>query len=723
MDSDRTRTGRAAACGLAVVALLAIALPFRATSAPRGLPARGLEDIRAVPEPAGVIPSSACRAARVEGPGAGSPAGAVSAESLVLDPFTLPVDPAPPGSADLAPLLGVNIHFTRDDRGLDAAREAGFTWVRMDLLWAQVETEPGVYDFSAYDGLLDDLAARGMRALLILDYGHPLYTGGAGLPPVTSAAIRAFGDFAEAAARHFAGRGARYEIWNEPNHDIFWPPDPDPEEYAALAADACERVHAGDPAAEVSTAGLAGMDEMFLFRYLLAGGGGEADAVGCHPYRDSGPETAIEDIIFWRALATQILAQDPPTWITEWGYSSAWYGDGHLDRARMRQAVMVSRELLTSWMLGAPLLIYYDLRDDGSDGAEPEHNFGLLAQDYGDKPAMRAVRTLAAAAGGREYAGLIQLGATNLYAMRLDGPDDAVVALWAGEGANAVRVAPGTSAFTLLGDALPLASSGTQLVCQVSDPDGPVFLLFPRTHAVPTATGPGRVAGDYDGDGLADPARFEAHPGTWTVWMSGAGYAATVATNFLGQAGDIPAAADYDGDGLTDPAVYRPALAFLMARLSSAGYRQAELSLATEEAEVKIVPADYDGDGRADPALYGPVSGRWLLWLSGAGYARSLAGGFGVGGDEPLGADFDGDGRADPARYAAAGAWRAWLSGADYASAGPFSFSVAGGGTPAAADYDGDGLADPGLVVSNRAWHVWLSSGQYAHSVLLETAP
>jgi hypothetical protein len=633
---------------------------------------------------------------------------------ITLDPFTLPITPAPDGSAELASRLGVNIHFTQDDRALDAAKSAGFSWVRMDLLWAQVESAPGEYDFSEYDVLLADLAARGLRALLILDYGNPLYTGAANQPPTTAAAIAAFGDFAEAAARHFAGLGARFEIWNEPNNDLFWPPAANATQYAALSANAIARVKIGDPAAEVSTGGLSGMDKTFLFQYLLAGGGAGATAIGCHPYRESGPETAIDDVLLWRLIVAQLLPANPPTWDTEWGYSSAWFGDGHSAEARTRHAVMTSRELLTAWLLGFPLIIYYDLQDDGADGAEPEHNFGLLDRDYDDKPAMQAVRTLSAAAGGRTYAGLIALGATNLYAMRLDGANEVVVALWASSGQENVLVAPGTAAYTLLGERLALSSSGTQLVCSVSEAAGPVYLLFPRSNSVPRVAGAGPVAGDYDGDGRADPAQFEAASGNWTVWMSGAGYAAITATNFLGMTGDVAMVADYDGDGRADPAVYRPLLEMLFVRLSGAGYQSAELSLATDEAEVWLVPADYDGDGRGDPALYSTMPARWFLWLSGAGYVQSFADGFGVGGDVPLAADFDGDRRADPAHYAADCSWRLWLSGQGYAPAGPFSFGFPGA-RPVAGDFDGDRLADPGVIVSNTAWHAWLSASQYAH--------
>lgn len=642
--------------------------------------------------------------------------------SITLDPLALPVTPAPAGSAQLAPLLGVNIHFTRDTRGLDAARSAGFTWVRMDLIWAQIETAPGRYNFSEYDRLLADLKARGMRALLILDYGNALYTGGANLPPVTSAAIQAFGDFAEAAARHFAGQGVRYEVWNEPNSDLFWLPEPDPKQYAALASHVIERVQAGDPAAEVTTGGLAGMDKIFLFSYLLAGGGAGADGIGCHPYREDGPETVNDDILFWRTIVARLLPENPPCWVTEWGYTSTWFGDGHSSAARTRQAVMAARELLTCWSLGFPLIIYYDLQDDGANGYADEHNFGLLAQDYRDKSAMQAVRILSAAADGRRFVGKLSLGVADLYALRLDGANDVVVALWASAGQSTVLVAPDTLAFTMLGERLSLPSSGTQRACLVTEAAGPVYLLFPRTHSVPRVLGAGKRVDDFDGDRCADPAQFTAATGSWTIWLSGSAYAPLTVTHFLGQAGDIAAVADYDGDRRADPAVYRPASQTLIIRHSADAYRQEERSMATDEAEVWLVPADYDGDRQADPALYSSGTGRWVIWLSGEGYARSFVSGFGVGADQPLAADFDGDRRADLARYAADGTWRVWLSTMTYAPLDPFNFGLPGG-TPAAADFDGDGLADPGVVVSDTAWHIWLSGDQYKHYGPVELKP
>ncbi len=119
--------------------------------------------------------------------------------------------------------MGVNIHFTDAQAGeLEMLAAAGFRWVRMDLRWQDTEKSVGIYDFSAYDRLLASLDKFQIRALLILDYGNPLYDHG--LPPSTDEDRLAFARWAVAAVTHFKDRGVLWEIWNEPNIQIFGSP-------------------------------------------------------------------------------------------------------------------------------------------------------------------------------------------------------------------------------------------------------------------------------------------------------------------------------------------------------------------------------------------------------------------------------------------------------------------------------------------------------------------
>lgn len=407
-----------------------------------------------------------------------------------LDPNATPV-PAPAGAAELMSRLGVNIHFTSDDKALDIIAAAGFSRVRMDLGWSGVETTKGVYDFSAFDALVASLASRGLVLHLILDYFNTLYptSADAGYASIT---VPAFAAVSKAAAAHFAGKNVTYEVWNEENGG-FWDPSANAAQYAQLCAAAIAAVHAGDPAALVTTGGLAGFDDAFLEATLDAGAGVGANAVGVHPYRQGGGESVSDDLAFMRSLVAGAFKTAPPVWDTEWGYSSQWFSDagGHDPAALALQAQRASRELLSAWALGFPMEIYYDIRDDGTDPQNDEDNFGLIQNDYSDKPAIVAVRTLTKAASGRSFEGFLPVGFSSLHAMLLVGPKDRVVALWSDAPGSVTQVTcpPPTSATDMLGNPVPTTVDGGASAVTVSEVAGPLFLTFPNPPAVASDAG------------------------------------------------------------------------------------------------------------------------------------------------------------------------------------------------------------------------------------------
>lgn len=228
------------------------------------------------------------------------------------------------------------------------------------------------------------------------------------------------------------------------------------------------------------TGGLAGFDHKFARGFLALGGGDGADGVGVHPYLRE-PETMTDHLLNLRTTVTELVPDNPPVYDTEWGFSSTWYGDGHDPQARHRQAMMTPRRLLASWGSGLPLMIYYDIRDDGLESTNAEHNFGLLLRDYTDKPAMTAVRTLSAFASNRLFTGFLPVDSSKLVAMRLDGPSDVVVALWPHTDAAdlAVTVPTGASAVDLLGRPLSLDSSTDGLVLTMRQTNCPIYLTVP----------------------------------------------------------------------------------------------------------------------------------------------------------------------------------------------------------------------------------------------------
>ncbi|SPF43330.1 exported hypothetical protein [Candidatus Sulfopaludibacter sp. SbA4] len=396
----------------------------------------------------------------------------------------VPVSPPPPESVELAPRLGVNIHLLQDDPALDQARAAGFRFVRMDMLWSNVE-RGGRFRFFAYDALLRALDARGMGVLWILDYGHPDHGGSV---PRTLPDIAAFGRFAEAAAARFKGRNVRYEIWNEPDTSQFWGPSPNASEYAALLREAVAAIRRADPSARVSSGGLSRLDIAFLSRAVDTNLAAGLSAIGIHPYPKAGPETIAPELAILREWAARAFGERLEIWDTEWGYSSANApkeapSNGHTEAGRRRQAVLAVRELLTVWAAGLPLAVWYDLRDDGPDPANPEHNYGLLDASDNEKPAMRAIGMLMGAVRGRKYAGMIQQTPAGIHAMRLDGAKDTAFIVWSdlpGDRRTVEFARPSLiSATDLMGKSVKVKDgpSGRARV-EIDDASGPIYAVI-----------------------------------------------------------------------------------------------------------------------------------------------------------------------------------------------------------------------------------------------------
>jgi hypothetical protein len=116
-------------------------------------------------------------------------------------------------------------------KGLALATKLNATWIRANVNWnyvvgrsnAKKKKEPKgiVYNWSGYDRLVDQAAARGIKVQLALTGPAPAYATanhriGANKPKASP-----FRRFAQAAAQHFNGRVTRYSIWNEPNY-VSW---------------------------------------------------------------------------------------------------------------------------------------------------------------------------------------------------------------------------------------------------------------------------------------------------------------------------------------------------------------------------------------------------------------------------------------------------------------------------------------------------------------------
>ncbi|MEK6795618.1 MAG: sugar-binding protein [Spirochaetota bacterium] len=110
------------------------------------------------------------------------------------------------------------------------------------------EVSPGKYDFSSVDTILNASAARGVDTILL-----PRVVKEGSNKPISD--LEAFYRDLFALASHLKGKVFGYEIGNEVDLWMGWPPNSDPREYSMLLRTAYNAVKSADPSALVMTAG------------------------------------------------------------------------------------------------------------------------------------------------------------------------------------------------------------------------------------------------------------------------------------------------------------------------------------------------------------------------------------------------------------------------------------------------------------------------------------
>jgi len=378
----------------------------------------------------------------------------------------LPVAAAPSGlPQQRVPLpFGVNIHFTDPKPGeMEQLAAGGFKFVRMDFVWSSVEREKGVYDFSAYDRLMKALDQYKIRPLFILDYSNQLYEPEHSVR--TAEGRKAFAAFAAAAAKRYAGRGVLWEIWNEPNIEPFWRPQPSAEDYAALAIEAARAIRKADPKATILAPASSGFPWEFFETIFKRGLLNEIDAVSVHPYRQEAPETAGADYARLRELIAKYTpaGKKIPIVSGEWGYSLCYRYAGQRVSPEL-QAQFLVRQWLFNMAEGVLLSIWYDWHDDGPDPNETEHNFGTVTYDYKPKPAYIAAQTLTRELNGYTLRKRLETPSPSDYVLVFVKGSDVKLAAWTTGEKHPLQipaVADSTVVVSMLGSRSTIHAQGT----------------------------------------------------------------------------------------------------------------------------------------------------------------------------------------------------------------------------------------------------------------------
>jgi polysaccharide biosynthesis protein PslG len=322
------------------------------------------------------------------------------------------VDPTIAGRAGITP--GSQILWESDGdlgRDLDAIKASGAGWVGFDIDWPSIQgTNAQTFWWNATDRVVLAARQRGLSIWGGLNYA-PTWARVAGCPSGTTHCFPTnaadYGRFASAAVQRYGAnssipslRGSitAWSIWNEPNHQEFSLPKPDPAKYVQMLQAAYPAIKAADPDATVITGGTApapdtadGTEispETWLRDLYALGAKGYFDAVGHHPYMfptnplEPHPWNAFTQTIALHDVMVANGDGDKKIWGTEVGAPT---GTASVALTEAQQAEWVRDYYLgwdTSYASFTGVLSWFQHRDSGTNPADYSDNMGLLRGNW-----------------------------------------------------------------------------------------------------------------------------------------------------------------------------------------------------------------------------------------------------------------------------------------------------------------------------------------------------
>jgi polysaccharide biosynthesis protein PslG len=268
--------------------------------------------------------------------------------------------------------------------------------------WASVEREQGRYDWTIPDGIYAAMRAQSLEPVMVIsnapDWARdPAATcqaqRGCMFPPLAQH-DDAWQAFVQAAVERFPDVTA-VEVWNEPNIERFWAPQPDPARYVELLAAAHDAVAAAGSGAPVIVGGLVASPRTtsvpasdFLRQVYAQGCACDFEGIGSHPFPRVKP--LLETM--WNRLTNLTEVRDAngdsatPIWITEVGVTSDPNQAAGVTAEEQGDELIRLYRSIEGHNIAAFLI--YRLIDDVAGGEGPFFaQMGVLSPDLEPKPA------------------------------------------------------------------------------------------------------------------------------------------------------------------------------------------------------------------------------------------------------------------------------------------------------------------------------------------------
>jgi hypothetical protein len=315
------------------------------------------------------------------------------------------------------------------DRTMVGVQDVGAGWVRLTMVWHDIETSPGSYSthqLQMYDSAIAKARAGGARVVVTV-YGAPEWASGRTereAPPLDPAD---YARFAGAMAERYRGQVNAWEVWNEQNLTRFWPSRPDAAKYVALLKAAYPAFKSADASVPVVFGGMALNDYAYLEAAYRAAPdlGDYFDVMATHPYTfpaappeqgrlDANGRIDKSSFPAYREVRRTMLdhGDEKPIWFTEFGWST---NTTHAGVSEQQQADYLTRAYrCIEQDPYVQVAIWFEYRNNywAGDANTWEDQLGLIRTDFSQKPAYNSFKNYQPGTTGCTYTGITRTDAT-----------------------------------------------------------------------------------------------------------------------------------------------------------------------------------------------------------------------------------------------------------------------------------------------------------------------
>ncbi len=336
---------------------------------------------------------------------------------LTLALVALVALPASASAALVVPDGGARISGGTYQREMDTAKAAGLPWVSVGASWSSLQPTPGAplgpdgpggAAWRTLEGQVTYAHSIGLR-IFVQFTGAPAWANGGSADnsaPPTPEGRLAYAAFLQELAGRLGPYIDAYSAWNEVNQPEYWNPI-DPAGFAALQRAVYPAIKAADPTGIVVSGTIYSKGGTFDFMRAAYAAGlkGSFDVLGWMlfstvepesppPPGRGAPQPTLPSVLDLQAF---LGGADPgrPIWIVEYGYSTCQVGDnGFVCVPEATQADYLARAY--TYMrrnLNVDRMFWFSLKDLGT-GPGREANYGLVHNDFSEKPSFAAMRSL-----------------------------------------------------------------------------------------------------------------------------------------------------------------------------------------------------------------------------------------------------------------------------------------------------------------------------------------